>query len=515
MGRPERRRRLAIIAVMLLTTWALLATSPPMEPIQEVHDVDRVELALGENAPVATVSFVVSASDESLWSDDAEITPTSGTLTLEAHVPQPAASPASSSAVTGASPILGVRLLRQGAEVGSHPDFSAVDPSSVTFDLRAACLEDRDCELELEAVVEWLNPEGGELLAAELVITARASIEGPETVPVGAEIALAVDAARTPDVTVVGDAAGSAPVQLDVERPMVTWSLDASANPEALSQPITWPIDAHAVLSLDIAVPNVPPDEYRYREPPVRLLLVVAGQEMPLRPAGGNLQHELPLFRCGTGPCDERVTLVAQWEGRSADEAVTLGWDLEAGLTFHEPATPVDGAAVRLSEPVRTDIHRGGPSVNATVEGSIPLFDENDPVRVRNVRIDVPAGALASERIGGPVPAVLAHVTASSTSSQPIPDDALIRLRSGEVEGQVPFPSQPAASWTAWAAPECRADGHCSAEFGLGASAYRQGGGNLDGSDLVVHWQVEIILVYPRGTTIPAGAGIDLAVTRP
>jgi hypothetical protein len=367
------------VAALLLATWALVATSPPQEPVQKVQDRSQVGLDLSEDAPVGTVNFTVSASDEALWSDDVEISPTSGTVSLDAHVPRPAGPQASSSPMAGTAPILGVRLLRDDVEVGTRPNYGAVDPSSVTFDLRAACVENRDCELQLQAVVEWLNPAAGESLSAELVIAAEASIEGPETVPVGAQMALVVDPPETPKVTVVGDAVASAPVSLDAERPMVTWSVDVTTNPEALSQPLGWPIDPSAVISLDIAVPDASADEYRYREPPVRLLLIVAGQEMPLRPASGNLQHELPLFRCGTGPCDERVTLVAQWTGQSADDAITLGWELHAGLTFHDPASPKDGAEVRLGDPVRTDIHRDGPAVRATVEGSIPLFDEDDP----------------------------------------------------------------------------------------------------------------------------------------
>ncbi len=518
MGTPERRRRNAIVAVMLLASWALVATSPPTEPVQQVQAADRVDLHLTDAAPVGLVAFVVTASDESLWSDDVEISPTTGTVTVEAHVPRTATETASSTPTIVPAPILGVRLMREGIEVGVRPNRGAALPNLLELDLRQACVEGRDCELALQAAVEWLNPRAGEPLSAELVITAAASITGPEVVPVGAELSLALETAETPEVMVVGDAASSAAARLDDERPMVTWSVDLSANQEATSQPMQWPIDPHAVLSLDTAVPELPRDEYRYRNPAVKLLLFVGEQEMELRPALGNLQHELPLFlRCQMEPgaCEEQVTLVAMWLGRSPEEAVTVGWQLDAGITFHAPAAPVDGAAITLSEPARTDLHRDGPSVSATVDGSIPLFDEDDPVRVRTVRVDIPARALESDRIGGPVPAVLAVVTASSTSSQPIPEETLIRLSSGEHEELVPFPNQPESSWVVWAAPTCRADALCSADFGLGASAYRQGGGNLDGSDLVVHWQVEVLLVYPRGTVVPAGADVHLSVGRP
>jgi hypothetical protein len=519
VGRPEGRRRIAIVAVLLLASWALVATSPPTEPTQTVQAAERVDLALAEDSPVSLVTFVVNASDESLWSDDDEINPTSGTVTLEAYVPQPAETEASPPPVTMPAPILGVRLMRGGEEVGTQPDRGAATLPSVTeLDLRAACAEGRDCELELQAIVEWLNPRAGERLAATLTIDAVASIQGPEAVPIGAELALAVGPPETPEVAVVGDVASSAPVRLDDERPMVTWAVDLSANEEATAQPMQWPIAPRAVLSLDTAVPELASDEYRYRNPPLRLLLYVGDQEMELQPTLGNLQHELPLFlRCQMQPgaCDEQVTIVAMWVGRSPEEAVTIGWQLDAGITFHDPAVPTDGAAISLGEPSRTDVHRDGPAVSATVEGSIPLVDEDDPVRARTIRIDIPAAALESDRIGGPVPAVLAVVTASSTSSQPIPKETLIRLQSGESEGLVPFPNQPETSWVVWAAPECRSGAPCSTDFGLGGSAYRQGGGNLDGSDLVVHWTVEVMLVYPRGTTVPASAEIDLAVERP
>jgi hypothetical protein len=519
VGRPERDRRNAIVAVLALASWALVATSPPTEPTQTVQAVERVDLRMTQDAPVSQVTFVINASDESLWSDDDEIDPTSGTVTLQAYVPQPAGAEPSPSPVTMPAPILGVRLMRGGEEVGAQPHRGAATLPSVTeLDLRAACVEGRDCELELQAIVEWLNPQEGEALAAALMIDAVASIRGPEAVPVGAELTLAVGSPETPLVAVVGDVTSSAPVRLDDERPMVTWAVDLSANEEATAQPMQWPIAPRAVLSLDTAVPELASDEFRYRNPPLRLLLYVGDQEMELQPTLGNLQHELPLFlRCQMQPgaCDEQVTIVAMWLGRSPEEAVTIGWQLDAGITFHDPAVPTDGAAISLEEPSRTDVHRDGPAVSATVEGSIPLVDEDDPVRVRTVRIDIPARALASDRIGGPVPAVLAVVTASSTSSQPIPEETQIRLGTGESEGLVPFPSQPESSWVVWAAPECRSGAPCSAEFGLSGSAYRQGGGNLDGSDLVVHWRVEVVLAYPRNTTVPAGAEIDLTVERP
>jgi hypothetical protein len=299
---------------------------------------------------------------------------------------------------------------------------------------------------------------------------------------------------------------------------MVTWAVDLSANAEAISQPMQWPIDPRAILSLNTAVPEMAAEEYQYRNPPVRLLLFVGEQEMELQPALGNLQHELPLFvKClaDAEGCEEQLTIVAMWLGRAPEEAVTVGWQLEAGITFHDPAEPIDGAAVSLSEPARTDLHRDGRSVSATVDGSIPLTDEDDPVRVRSVRIDIPARALKADDVGGPVPAVMAVVTARSTSSQPIPEETVIRLRSGEHEELVPFPNQPERSWVVWAAPSCRADATCSVDFGLGASAYRPGGGDLGGSDLVVHWDLEVVLVYPRGTPVPAGAAIELLVQRP
>ena len=517
VGRQQRRRRLAVVVVMAMASWALVATSPPTEPVQRVEAIDRVDLSLTEDAPAGLVTFVVTASDESLWSDDEEVIPTSGTVRLEAHVPRAPATKASPSPATNPAPILGVRLLHDGVEVGGQPVRGAVLPSVVEFDLRGACVEGRDCELELEAAIEWLNPQSGETLAAELVITAAATIQGPESRPVGAELSLDVEPPETPEVAVVSDAASSAPVRLDADRPMVTWSLDLSANQAAMAQPLQWPIDSRAVLSLDIAVPEATTGQYRFREPAVRLLLIVNDEEVELRPIAGNLQHELALFTCQAGreACEEQVTLVARWDGRSPDEAVTVGWQLDAGITFHEPSAPIEGAEVRLGDPSRTDIHRDGPALSAMVEGSIPLFDDEDPVRARAIRIDIPARALSSDRVGGPMPAILAVATAWSTSSEPVPDETLIRLRTGEREDLVPFPNEPETSWFAWAAPDCRTDEPCSADFGLYASAYRQGGGFLDRTELVVHWKVEIVLVYPRGTAIPPGMEIGLVVGRP
>ena len=410
----------------------------------------------------------------------------------------------------GPIPVLGVRLVVDGRDMGRPEPDDAV-PSLVELDLRTACPEGRDCSLELEAIVEWLNPLAGQELSAELAIIAAAQIEGPEVVPVGAEMTLAVEEPIAPEVTVLRDARSAAPVRLDEDRPMATWAVDLEASAGAMAQPLEWPIDPRGVLSLGIDVPGAEPGQYRYGDPAVRLLLIAGGEEVELRPVVGTLQHQLPVFRCQAigQACQERVTLVAKWEGDSPDRAVRIGWELDVGITYHAPAEPDDGAAVSLSEPSRTDIRRDGPSIRASTNGSIPLVDEESPVLARVVRIDIPASALERDRIGGPVPAVLAIVTGSSTSARPVEADTEIRFRMGEGDMLVPMPFEPAATSVVWAAPECRADARCTADFGLFSRAYRRDGG-LEGTELTTHWTVEIVLLYPDGVSPPPGAVISL-----
>ena len=511
MPGAESRRRTAIVTVLALATWALVATSPPTEPTQHVEATDSVAVRLTDDSPVSLVTFVVSASDEALWSDDTEIRPFSATVVLQANVPTSSFDRRSASPSTMPTPVFGVRLMRDGTEVGSRPDMGVVAPNHVEFDLRTACPEGRDCSLELQAVVEWLNPQASDSLSAELAIIADAAIEGPEVVPAGAEMTLAVEEPIAPEVTVLRDARSVAPVRLDEGRPMATWAVDLEASAGVMAQPLQWPINPRGVLSIGIEVPGAEPGEYQYGDPAVRLLLIAAGEEVELRPVVGTLQHQLPVFRCQAigQACQEPVTLVAKWEGESPDRAVTIGWDLDVGITYHAPVEPAEGASVSVSEPSRTDIHRDGPSVRASVSGSIPLVDEESPVLARVVRIDIPAAALGRDGIGGPVPAVMAIVTVSSTSARPVEEDTDISFRMGEADMLVPMPFEPEATGVAWAAPECRADSRCTAGFGLFSRAYRRDGG-LEGTELTTHWTVEIVLLYPDGTSPPPGAVITL-----
>jgi hypothetical protein len=507
----ESRRRTAVVTLLALATWALVATSPPQPPSHNVEATDTVALRLTDDAPVSSVAFEVQVSDEALWSDDPEVLPHAATVIVGAGLPRASGVTATQSADSGATPVFGVRLMRDGTEVGSRPDVGTVIPSLVEFDLRTACPEGRDCSVELEAIVEWLNPLADQGLSAELLITATTQIEGPEVVPVGAEVSLTAEEPVAPEVTVLRDAGSAAPVRLDEDRPMATWAVDLEASAGAMAQPLQWPIDPRGVLSIGIDVPGAEPGEYQYGDPAVRLLLIAGGEEVELRPVVGTLQHQLPVFRCQAigQACQERVTLVARWVGDSPDRAITIGLDLDAGITFHTPAEPDEGAAVTVSDASRTDIHADGPSVRASLNGSIPLVDDESPVLARIIRIDIPASALASDRIGGPVPAVMAIVTASSTSGRPVEEDTEITFRMGEANMLVPLPFQPSATGVAWAAPECRVDARCTADFGIFSRAYRRDGG-LEGTELTTHWTVEIVLIYPDGVSPPPGAVIDL-----
>ena len=512
---PERRRRTAAAIVLVTSVWALLATSPPTPPTHTVESSSSVPLRLSAEAPISVVTFVVDASDEALWSDDREVIPRSATVSLTAFVPRPPATKASTAPSTGELPVLSVRMLRDSQDPMLQPGAAAGAPSIAELDLLEACPPDLDCRLELQAVVEWLNPQADPgNLSAELRITASAQIEGPEVAPVGSEISLAVEEPDSPEVAVLNDAASATSVRLDAERPMVTWTFEIEANAAAMAQPLQWPIDPRAVLSLIAEVSETEPGASRYGDPAVRLLLIGRGEEVELRPVVGTLQHRLPVFRCHVvgEACTEPYSLVAMWLGDAPDQAVTLGWSLDAGIAYHG-GEPADGAAVDVSEPSRTDIPRDGLAIAARTSGSIALFDEDNRVTARTVHVQVPADALDVERVGGVVPAILAVVTASSTSSLPIDSDTTIRLRAGDDdvgrEGLVPYPLEPPASWLVWAAPSCRADAACSADVGLFGSAYRPGGG-LEGSDLTIHWEMEVILLYPRGSTPPADAEIRL-----
>jgi len=512
---PERRRRTTAVVVLLTSVWALLATSPPTPPTHTVESTSSVPLRLSGEAPITVVTFVVAASDEALWSDDREVIPQAATVNLTAFVPRPPAAKASSAPSTGVLPVLSVRILRDSQDPMLQPGPAEGAPSIAELNLLEACPRDLDCRLALQAVVEWLNPMAAAgQLSAELRIIASAQIQGPEVAPVGSEISLVVEEPATPEVTVLHDASAGAAVRLDAERPMVTWAFEVEANAAAMAQPLQWPIDPRAVLSLVAEVPGAEPGASRYGDPAVRLLLIGGGEEVELRPVVGTLQHRMPVFRCHVvgEACTEPYSLVAMWLGEAPDQAVTLGWSLDAGIAHHG-GEPADGASVDVSEPSRTDIARDGPAIAARTSGTIALFDEDNPVRARTVHVQIPAGALDAEAVGGPVPAILAVVTASSTSSRPIESDTTVRLRAGsdEIGGEehVPYPFEPPASWVVWGAPTCRAGAGCSGGVGLFGSAYRPGGG-LEGSDLTIHWEIEVILLYPHGTSPPVDAEIML-----
>lgn len=531
MAQSRSSRQLLAVVVLIASSAALVATSPPTPPTKTLDARASATATLTSGSPVASTTVTFSASDEALWSDDPEIRITTASLSFSLHgswgttgVRGPAPS---SDAAPGASSAPIVRLTVVPLVDGEQRDPIVGTVTSASVDLRQTCPADRDCRAEYELILEWVDPRPGPEVTVVVESNALVQIEGPETLPVGATTRLEASRPVAVEVPLVSDAVDGR-ATLDAAHPLAMWSVLVDADAGAIPAPLEWPIESRGTFVATItAGPEGRATEYG--DGPGAAIVLIPADGPELVPEGGSTPRLAfdPFGGCRPAePCRHRFTVVARWFAVDPTVTAAIAWHLDAGIVYHGDIGPGPGAAVSATVGGETLVSSDGAGLTATLEGTATL----DPSRPgigerRTLELAIPALALSSDLLGGPVPAVTARVRLDARASAPVggdpisiltdwwPDQSFARatylfpepvLDGGPIEALV-FPAN-----------GCRADRACAAELrlGLGVPALKDGS-RLEKVEVTVAWRVDVELRYPPGVRPPAGVAMDLRDVTP
>lgn len=504
-------RRAVAVAVLAVATVALIATSPPQEPQHRIGGRDSETVQFAVDAPIVTVPLTVEASDEAIWSDDPAVPVRSARLTAQAGLMRQSGSTKPSLGTD--APILRVTLLDPTGQPLVRDD--RYGPSSIEVDFRAFCEEPQDCAVTYTMLVEWLNPTAASFEAV-LSATVETIVEGPEVLPPGAEARVEFGTVESVAADVLRGNVAVEPIRLSAERPMVTWTIAIVPNEAAEAVRLGWPVEPRGTISLFVEVPDAEEESFAYRQPPVSLVVFGGEREVVLDPGNGRIVHALdPFAECGDTPCPQEVTLVAAWEGDEDAPAVDIAWSIDAGIAFIGGEAAPSGAEVAVRMDSQVDVVAAGDSLRASAAGTLTITGAERERRSTSLDLFVPAAALKPELIGGPIPALVAKLTASSTSAGGIGDETRIVLRAMPIGDPahvaVPAPDSGSATVRFRPAPACRSGHVCGVDVGLSGSASRTGGRVDEDAELVVAWELEIVLLYPTGVRAPFGVEIGLS----
>ena len=301
MRDASRVRNLAAAAVLVVTGLGLIATSQAQLSV-ELPIAGGGAAQLTAETPVAVVPITVRASDEALWPSDPAISVSDAWIIIGRSGPT-------------FSPTGGVPAQSRLTLI-PHDDPQAASEAVTTgsLDLLQLCPQDRDCELQYDLVLEWLEPVAGQTFTASWHADGRVLLVGSEDLPVDASASVQVGKPDLRRIPVLSDRVADDSIHLSVDRPIAVRHVVVSASADALPVPPSIRSRAGAVLTVRTVVEGqVSP---YYGEQPVIITLVAD----PGTPAWntsnvvyGTVQLN-PFAGCGVGEdCVHGYTLRAEW----------------------------------------------------------------------------------------------------------------------------------------------------------------------------------------------------------
>lgn len=519
-------RRLPASATLLVAGVALLATSPPSPPINSLDGRQSVKTTVTAGQPFASVRATFFVSDEALWSDDPEVTIRFATFSFSAAgiwVDGDGGSP--SSGQEPDPPI--VRLTVLGADSLKPAEADSVGLSGTSIDLHAICHDDHDCTGDYEVLVEWVDPLPDVEIRVEITASWLIQVQGPEELPLGAEVRVELAEPVRRDVTVLNDnVAGT--VVVDAARPLAMWSIALQANEAAMLAETTWPVESRG--SLTAVVSPEPGDRSdRIDDNDMAILLVTEADEQNIgaiwsrRPRHGFD----PFSDCRAGAaCVRRVTVVVLWFDEEPQRAARVDWQLNSGIVYHGGIQPAPAAEVRARIESETVINQRGPLLTASADGVIELDTSRGGITDRTIlRLDIPREALAADLLGGPIPFITGTVTLAARSSQPIdgepvsvlaifqyrPDTQVLGLSRSRWRWSSRFElNGPPIELHVYPGTECRADRACSSTLTLETGGLGAPDPRLADETVKLTWRVEVRIRYPAGSDPPDAARLRL-----
>lgn len=477
--------------------------------------------------------MAVEVSDEALWPRDPELVVTSAGLffAVRTHWQDTQSLPPSSNPVFPADgePNVRLSLVPETEEDGDGPQASPVGGvaddrlSSATVELTEACAPDRDCELRYRLIVQWLDPVPGVTVSARWIASGLIQIEGPEELPVDAQMTIA----QTGDVEqravpVLADQVAARGIVLDADHPVAAWRVTVEATREALPAPVGFPLEGSGALVTTI---RTEPHQERPDSPAVRVSLIPddssGGPGLELLPESLRAQHEFEPFRAceRDTACRVNFTVLVEWTPENADVTATVDWSLHAALTFHEPPEPSPGAAVSLSIDEALMVRGATPSLMADAAGELELDTSARNVATEHLIVfRANRDALSSDILPAGRAAGVALLTLEAIGNVPSDLPKPIRLvvsvsTATGADTVYPFVAVGGEPATVVLEPlrDCPADRACRVELTLRARIADEGVEAVRETDVRLVWRVETRIPLIRVDAAPPAASLEIA----
>lgn len=476
---PAWRRRVGAVAVLVLASGALIATSPAViQSTLEASYSGDVELTL--DAPRVTGRVRLDLSANALPALGDQRLRVSGTVDFYARNKNAA-----------------VRMSVQPVDIDAPPAESEV---STGWPIELLCRVAEQCQREFEVTFEWLDAEPGSTQRASFEATVRITYDQAEHNPEGAtagwtESAVFVPAPGGP---VIAASTNPERVTLDQTRPAVIRHVALTASGIADATRTSAIVDSSATDSGADAVRfTIIPDNPE-------------GRNAELAPSAAGID---PFATCpDTSDCGVtvQIELAAVEPGASA----AVDWSLLVHAEFPPATAHPDGAEISAIIDQSVEVGADTPAITTTATGTLePGPDDRGTLRsfTRIVIATEDAGLLVgnSSRLTPPTVGVLGVRAV---------DDVTVGLHVAGDRGTtyayqpiVLGPARSSASVLVYPLPACDSGSDCTVELWLSATTASPAEAGTQ-PVVRVEWDLVLQAFYPGLAAPPDGAQVQMDV---
>ena len=476
---PAWRRRVGAIAVLILASGALVATSPAViqSTLEASHSGD-VELTL--DAPRVTGRVMLDLSANALPAPGDQRIRVGGTVDFYQRNQNAA-----------------VRMGVRPVDIDAAPAEGEV---ATSWPIEQLCRVAERCQREFEVTFEWLDAKPGTTQRAAFDATARITYDQAESSPDGAIAAWTETApfAPAPGGPVIAATTNPERVTLDQKHPAVIRHVALTASGIVDATRTSAIVDSSAADPGDEAVRiTIVPDNPEGRD---------AGRA----PSATAID---PFAAC-PDPSECGVTVQIELGEVEPEASATIDWSLRVRAEFPPGTAPPVGAAISAIIDQAVEVGADTPTITASATGTLePGADDRGTVR-SFTRIVI-ATEDAGFQLGSS--SALTPPTVGVLGLRAV-DDVTVDLHVAGDRGTTfayrPLrlgPDQPSASVLVYPLPACDAGGDCTAELWLSASAASPAG--ADTQPVVrVEWDLDLQAFYPGLAAPPEGAEVRIDV---
>lgn len=479
---PTWRRRVGAIAVLMLASGALIATSQPViQSTLEASHSGHAELTL--DAPRVTGRVMLDLSANALPAPRDQRLRVSGTVDFYQR-----------------NQNASVRMRVHAVDVEAAPAESEV---STGWPIEQLCRVAEQCQREFEVTFEWLNPEPGTTQRASFEATVRITYDRAENNPEGATAKWTESAAFAPAPGGPVVATGTNPERITLDRahPAVIRHVTLTASGIA---------DAtRTSASVDSSATGTGADAVRFT--------IIADN-----PGGGDAGPASsasaidPFATCSDKTdCVNGVTVMIELTAVEPDASATVDWSLLVQAEFPPATVPPDGAEISAIIDQAVEVGADTPYITAIASGTLEPGPDDSGTIMSFTRIVI-ATEDAGLQLGSS--SALTPPTVGVLGLRAV-DDVTVNLHvagdRGTTYAYQPFmlgPGRSSATVLVYPLPACDAGRDCTVELWLSATTATPVA--ADTQPVVrVEWDLDLNVFYPGLAAPPDGAQVRIDVS--